>query len=97
MASTPQWKCYLSGEYMAATKHPEDAAILMAAWGSSGEVRRDHTLVVWREGREEISAGESADVAAQIMIRRHDEHVQARLAKMHPTRLGDALKPGGAG
>lgn len=73
MASTPQWKCYLSGKYMAATKHPEDAAILMAAWGSSGEVRFDHKLVVWRETHEEISAGESADQAAAIMIKRREE------------------------
>lgn len=72
MASTPQWKCYLSDEYMAATKHPEDAAILMAAWGGSGAVKYDHGLVVWREGHEEFSAGESADRAAAVMIERRD-------------------------
>src|SRR5262245_6449748 len=70
MADRPNWKCYQSGKYLAACKHAEDAAILVAAWGSSGEVRWSHRFIVWREGKEEFSAGESFDRAAEVMHER---------------------------
>lgn len=66
MAGTPKWKCYLNGEYMAATKHAEDAAMLVAMW-SGGEVRYDHKILAWAEGNEILPASESYDRAAEIM------------------------------
>lgn len=65
MASTPEWKVYRDGEYIAACKYAEDAALLVSAAG--GVVKHGHSLVVWTEGCEEFSAGESYDSAASTM------------------------------
>jgi len=73
--STPNWKCYLQGEYMAACKHAEDAAALVSVW-TGGEVRWRHKNVVWREGAETFPAGESFDRAAEIMRQRIRELAQ---------------------
>ena len=69
--SAPRWKCYFQSEYVAACKYPEDAAILMAAWGKGCEVRFgiNHKLVLWREGLEDFSAAETGR-AADIMRER---------------------------
>ncbi len=68
MAEAPPWKVYRGGKYVAACKHAEDAACLVAL--SGGEVRHGHKLVVWREGKEEFPAGESYDRAAAVMFER---------------------------
>lgn len=70
MAAAPEWKVYRNGEYIAACKHAEDAAILVSAAG--GDVRHGHRTadIVWREGAEEFSAAESYDGAASIMVAR---------------------------
>jgi hypothetical protein len=68
MASTPPWKVYRNGEYVASCKYPEDAAMLVSA--SGGVVKHGHSLTVWTEGREEFSAGESYDQAAATMEQR---------------------------
>lgn len=70
MAASPQFKVYRDGEYVAACKYAEDAAMLVA--GATGVVKHGHRLVVWREGSEEFGAGASYDEAAAIMCARVD-------------------------
>ena len=65
MAGSPPWKVYRDNEYVASCKYAEDAAALVSA--SGGAVKYGHSLVVWREGQEEFSAGESYDSAAEVM------------------------------
>lgn len=65
MASSPEWKIYRNGNYVACCKHAEDAAALVSL--SGGIVKNGHTLIVWKEGAEAFSAGESYDGAAEIM------------------------------
>ena len=74
MAASPKWKVYRQGEYVAACKYAEDAAALVAV--SGGIVKHDHNLVVWREGSEGFSAGESYDRAAGRMHARLDETLE---------------------
>jgi hypothetical protein len=72
MAAAPQWKIYRDGEYVAACKHPEDAAALVAM--SGGVVKLGHSVIVWCEGSEEFEAGDSYDRAASIMQQRAHDH-----------------------
>lgn len=72
MAATPPWKVYRDGEYVAACKYAEDAAALVAM--SGGIIEHGHSLVVWREGEEDFSAGESYDEAAELMFKRLNVH-----------------------
>jgi hypothetical protein len=81
MAQSPQFKIYRGKEYVAACKYAEDAAILVAA--SGGVVRFGHGLIVWREGFEAVSAGESYDFAADTMQQRIDAHNAAAYAKVY--------------
>lgn len=73
MAATPRWKVFnSSGEYIAATKHVEDAAILVAANGNGSTIRDGHTKadIRWTEGSEDFPAGESYDrVSIRVMQR----------------------------
>jgi hypothetical protein len=70
MAASPQFKVYKSGEYIAAFKYADDAAMLAGARG--GQVRYGHSKwsVVWTEGEEEFAAGESWDDAACVILER---------------------------
>lgn len=71
MGKSPQWKVYsVVREYVAATRYPEDAAALASVNGRGTEVRYGHKMVVWREGSEDFSAGESYDRAAEVMVAR---------------------------
>lgn len=75
MAASPEWKIYSSdGEYMAATKYAEDAAVLVGAMGEGATVRCSHSKkhIVWTEGNETISASESFDECAEICRDRRD-------------------------
>lgn len=65
MAASPRFKVYRGGEYVAACKYAEDAALL--ATTDDAEIRLGHSRVIWREGAEEISASDSFDRAAEIM------------------------------
>ncbi|HET7413417.1 MAG TPA: hypothetical protein VFJ18_12235 [Pararhizobium sp.] len=80
MAATPQWKVYRAGEYVAACKYAEDAACLVSM--SGGVVKHGHNLIVWREGSEEFSAGESYDRAARIMKSRRYERYESVHGKL---------------
>lgn len=81
MASAPEWKVYRNGAYVAACKFAEDAAALVSL--SGGIVKHGHSLIVWREGAEEFSAGESYDGAARIMEKRRYDNFAAAYVKMH--------------
>lgn len=81
MAATPEWKVYRNGEYVAACKYAEDAAALVSMAG--GIVKHGHSLIVWREGSEKFSAGESYDGAARIMEKRRYDNYAAAYVKMH--------------
>lgn len=69
--ASPKWKVYDSlGRYEAACKSGEVAAAVVALLGPGAVIKADHSLIVWREGKEEISAAESYDtVAATIGFR----------------------------
>lgn len=81
MAATPQWKIYRNGEYVAACKYAEDAAVLVSV--SGGIVKHGHSLIVWREGEEEFSAGDSYDRAGDVMRDRRHSSFAAAYQKVH--------------
>jgi hypothetical protein len=75
MAAAPQYKVYSAkGEYRAAVRYPEDAAVLVAALGTGATIRHGHSAkhVVWTEGSEDYSAGDSYDIVRQTIHRRLD-------------------------
>jgi hypothetical protein len=68
MAAAPFGKVYRLGEYVASCKYPEDPAALVTCMG--GEIRAGHSRVVWTEGKEEFSAGESYDGVRDLCVAR---------------------------
>lgn len=76
MGKAPEWKVYNpSGEYVAACKHVEDAACLVALYGNGATIRNPwtgHTKPLWREGVEEFSAGESYDRVCIVVNARYE-------------------------
>ena len=71
MAESPHWKVYDSqGQYEAACKHVEIAAGIASILGDGTTVRYGHRMIVWTEGQEEFSAGQSYDGAGAIMLER---------------------------
>lgn len=62
------WKIYRGRELVAATHYAEDAAAVVSNT-ADGRVKADGRIV-WREGHEEKSAGESYDWAANTMNNR---------------------------
>lgn len=76
MAGSPPWKVYRNREYVASCKCPEDAAVLVSV--SGGVVKWDHSAVVWTEGAEAFSAGESYDRAADLMRDRLTAYAQRK-------------------
>ena len=73
MAATPRWKVYnADGEYIAATKHVEDAAALVALNGNGSTIRDGHSKkdIRWMEGTETFPAGESYDRVAISIFNR---------------------------
>lgn len=99
--STPKWKVYRDGEYIAACKYPEDAAALVGV-ATSGIVKYEHKLVVWTEGAEEIAAGDSYDGAAEIMrgrVEAMEEDARARRQERDAAYVAKLMKSkqGGSG
>ena len=63
MAASPKWKVYSpENEYVAACKHVEDAAAVVALRGDGATIREGHTkaTIVWIEGTDG-HAGDSYD------------------------------------
>lgn len=77
---TPMLKVYRDGEYVASCKYYEDAAMLVAI---NGVVKYGHGKIIWREGQEEIEAGESYDHASDIMRARVRAIHERSYAKAH--------------
>ena len=86
------WLVYSDvGERMGSLRYAEDAAFLVA--GRPGwTIREAANLVVWREGSEKQSAGESYDYVASVCYDRVAERI-ARLARQAGRRAG-AAAPG---
>lgn len=71
MAASPRLKIYNpAGDYVAACKHGEDAACLMAFYGDGATIRSGHSKIVWTEGGEAQPAGESYDFVATTVFER---------------------------
>lgn len=88
MAKTPEWKVFNpSGEYIAACKHVEDAACLVALYGKGATIKNPWTgsmKPLWVEGSEESPAGESYDRVMLVVNERCQRRNPSR-----PTRDGD--------
>lgn len=70
MARSPRYKVYSAeGEYIAACKFAEDAAAIVASY-EGGTIRDGHRKVVWHEGHEAETAGNSYDAVAQTVYER---------------------------
>jgi predicted TIM-barrel enzyme len=73
MAGAPHLKVFnKAGEYVAACKHAEDAAAIIAAYGDGSSIRVGHSksYTVWHEGLEGQPAAESYDHVAQVVAKR---------------------------
>jgi hypothetical protein len=81
MAASPEWKVYRNKEYIGCCKYAEDAAALVALGG--GVIKHGHSMVVWIEGQEDFSAGESYDGAARVMDGRVRKAVIAHMVKVN--------------
>ena len=72
MAASPRYKVYTAeGEYEAAVKHPEIAAVVVYVLGEGATVRAGHQRIVWTEGIDGC-AGESYDAAGTVIAERSD-------------------------
>lgn len=86
--ATPEHKVYDGhGQYIAACRYAEDAAAILAIH-PGGTLRLDHRVILWREGGESLSAGESYDVVARtVHARRRAVSVVAHRALTENRRL----------
>lgn len=95
MAGSPQLKIFnAEGEYIGCVKHYEDAACLVASYGTGATVRLGHSKkqMLWNEGAEEFAAGESYDRAGTRMREREDALWAAGRAK-HEALNGSVGSP----
>ena len=70
---SPYLKVYNSlGVYVASCKHAEDAAAIVAAYGEGATIRANHKRVLWLEGKEKDTAGNSYDIVAETVYSRTD-------------------------
>lgn len=77
MAISPDWKVYNpQGQYVAACKHPEDAAAIVALYGNGTKIKLGHIVTVWHEGHETQPAGESFDFVASTCLARRRQHYE---------------------
>ena len=71
MAGVPEYKGYnAKGEYVAACKYVEDAAVIGASYGVQSTIRWRHQTVVWCEGSEDQPAAESYDHVREVVMAR---------------------------
>ena len=81
MAASPEWKVYRNKEYIGCCRYADDAAALVSLGG--GVIKHGHSMIVWTEGAEGFSAGESYDGAARIMEARVRKAVIAHMVKVN--------------
>lgn len=75
MAGTHDYKIYnASNEYVACIKYLEDCAAMVSILGDGATIRYGHNKkgILWTEGNETQSAGESYDHTAAICQQRKD-------------------------
>ena len=90
MAGSPQYKVFsAAGTYVAGCKFAEDAALLAHVHGKGSTVKWHHGKVVWREGSEEVDAGESVDHAAKIITWRVADIHSAHMEKITAQQRGE--------
>jgi hypothetical protein len=90
------WKVYNpDGEYIAATKHPEEAAILVAALGDKTQIKYKHCIVVWTEGKEDQGAAASYQHVAQVCIDRVNQVRRQNFAATQQRQQAQRKAPGG--
>lgn len=79
------WKVYTATprEYVASTKNPEEAAILVAALGTGTQIKFEHHTPVWTEGEEEQPAGDSYDHVAEVCNARVNAQRAESLARFN--------------
>ncbi|MGI9306586.1 MAG: hypothetical protein ACR2P5_04700 [Gammaproteobacteria bacterium] len=82
MAASPKFKVYVHGKYIAACKHPEDAAAIIAAYGQ-GQIRLDHRHVLFEQGKDEPDATDSYDAVATLALKRCHEIDRETFIKAH--------------
>jgi hypothetical protein len=71
VAATPKFKVFNAlGQYVAACKWLEDAAMLVGFYGVGATIRWGHRIVIWREGEEATAAYESYDTVAEVCLER---------------------------
>ena len=73
MAATHLWKVYTADkEYVGSVKYPSDAAALVAAYGEGATIRYGHRVkdIMFTDGEDGVSAGDSYDEAAEIAMTR---------------------------
>lgn len=71
------WKVYKApekpgrkGEFVAATKNPTEAALLVSHFGPGAQIRHRHHTLVWTEGKETFRAADSLELAAHTCLNR---------------------------
>ncbi len=67
MASSPIYKVYRDGEYVASCKHTEDAAAICGMGGEKVMVKLNHRKVIYDHSKDNEIASDSWDEAAEIM------------------------------
>ena len=81
MASTPEFKVYRRGEYVAAFKYAADAVFFVGEFGDT--VKHGHSHVVWVEGKEAFSVSPNFHKAAAVILKRVHERSAAGYAKVY--------------
>ena len=65
MGTPLRYKVYVDGKYIAAARYAEDAANIASCYADG--IIKYVSWIVWKEGKEAFSCGESYDGAARIM------------------------------
>ena len=93
MSGSPKFKIYdCNGDYMAATKEAEAAAVLVSWYGDGATIRYEHGPVIWREGAEGAPATDSLDGTSETVWSRINARRQLRFAKEEQARRTHAMR-----
>lgn len=90
MAAAPQFKVFnAQGEYVAACKEIELAAVLVSFLGDGSQIRKGHNknAVLWTEGKEDQPASQSYDRVVELARWRMRSKLSVRSLRIR-TKLG---------
>jgi hypothetical protein len=91
------WKVFgPDGVYVASCRDPKTAAIVVDEYGRGSVVKFGHTKIVWREGFEQISAGDSLDMCATVLKNRKAEIIKASYIRAYGQEHYDNVMAGRA-